>query len=425
SGIVTYEVMISALTHEMNDQEMDMNSQLQPKCRRERRNSIHLPPHFALNTKHMLECPVCLDGLMDPVTTPCGHNFCKSCLKECWDRSQDYRCPLCKDSFGKIPEVKTNTVLREIVLIFERKLAEPLSINGPLSQELECSICLDVFAEPVTSPCGHSFCKSCLEICWRSSLICSCPFCKETFQTRPDLKCNITLKEFVQLLQENTGYKREPAMADFLKAVGERTNENLSLTDSVCCAHTGNPKPSVNHVKIPCGDSLCKPFLKESWEPSHESRPQFSGANLAEVLMNYSSNHEADERDVGIRKVMMIDPEEHINTSVIFKRALELIGGDGHISNHQIYQIITAETKSRKKQVNKLVQKIEDTNKYQINFSETKTSKKSKVEDKSNAELRTKLLHGKLKEHFTENKSEHCQKGKKMKPSSRELQQSF
>jgi len=66
------------------------------------------------------QCPVCLDVLNDPVTTPCGHNFCKTCLEECWDNSQDYKCPYCKEAFTKRPDLKNNTVLREIVQLFEK-----------------------------------------------------------------------------------------------------------------------------------------------------------------------------------------------------------------------------------------------------------------------------------------------------------------
>lgn len=68
------------------------------------------------------KCPVCLDVFTDPITTPCGHNFCKSCLKECWDNSQDYKCPYCKETFSKRPELKSNTVLREIMQLFEKNI---------------------------------------------------------------------------------------------------------------------------------------------------------------------------------------------------------------------------------------------------------------------------------------------------------------
>ncbi|KAI2664998.1 E3 ubiquitin-protein ligase TRIM39 [Labeo rohita] len=69
------------------------------------------------------------------------------------------------------------------------------SSSGPLTEELQCSICLDVFTDPVSTPCGHNFCKTCLNKCWDNSQTCNCPYCKETFKQRPDLKINTTLRE--------------------------------------------------------------------------------------------------------------------------------------------------------------------------------------------------------------------------------------
>uniref|UniRef100_A0A8C8ZV50 RING-type domain-containing protein n=1 Tax=Prolemur simus TaxID=1328070 RepID=A0A8C8ZV50_PROSS len=41
-------------------------------------------------------CPICLDYLRDPVTTDCGHNFCRSCIHQCWEDLQDvFPCPVC------------------------------------------------------------------------------------------------------------------------------------------------------------------------------------------------------------------------------------------------------------------------------------------------------------------------------------------
>ncbi|CAM4674885.1 unnamed protein product [Leuciscus chuanchicus] len=38
-----------------------------------------------------------------------------------------------------------------------------LDFVGPaLNEELQCSICLKVFTDPVTTPCGHNFCRTCL-----------------------------------------------------------------------------------------------------------------------------------------------------------------------------------------------------------------------------------------------------------------------
>ncbi|XP_052415778.1 E3 ubiquitin/ISG15 ligase TRIM25 isoform X2 [Carassius gibelio] len=71
------------------------------------------------------------------------------------------------------------------------------SSMSSLSEEIQCSICLDVFTDPVSTPCGHNFCKICLNKCWDNSQTCSCPYCKDTFKQRPDLKINTTLRELV------------------------------------------------------------------------------------------------------------------------------------------------------------------------------------------------------------------------------------
>uniref|UniRef100_A0A3Q2WTG4 RING-type domain-containing protein n=1 Tax=Haplochromis burtoni TaxID=8153 RepID=A0A3Q2WTG4_HAPBU len=63
--------------------------------------------------KH-LHCSICMDTFTDPVTTACGHSFCKLCL----DRScniGDRGCPLCKNYLSRIPDV--NIVLRDILCI--------------------------------------------------------------------------------------------------------------------------------------------------------------------------------------------------------------------------------------------------------------------------------------------------------------------
>uniref|UniRef100_A0A673MH59 E3 ubiquitin-protein ligase TRIM39-like n=1 Tax=Sinocyclocheilus rhinocerous TaxID=307959 RepID=A0A673MH59_9TELE len=81
-----------------------------------------------------LQCSVCLEVFTDPVSTPCGHNFCKSCLNQCWDNSQDCKCPLCKETFSKRPDLKINTALRQLVQLFQEKFT--LNITDVL-----CDIC--------------------------------------------------------------------------------------------------------------------------------------------------------------------------------------------------------------------------------------------------------------------------------------------
>ncbi|XP_035504751.2 tripartite motif-containing protein 65 isoform X3 [Scophthalmus maximus] len=63
-----------------------------------------------------------------------------------------------------------------------------------------CSICLGLFTDPVTVPCGHSYCMSCLTRQWDSQPVCSCPQCRASFSPRPALGRNTLLVEMMQRL---------------------------------------------------------------------------------------------------------------------------------------------------------------------------------------------------------------------------------
>lgn len=60
-----------------------------------------------------------------------------------------------------------------------------------------CSICLDIFTEPVCTPCGHTFCKACLTKHWMGKLECLCPLCNNMFNTQLKLCVNITIRDIV------------------------------------------------------------------------------------------------------------------------------------------------------------------------------------------------------------------------------------
>uniref|UniRef100_A0A3B4UTF4 Uncharacterized protein n=1 Tax=Seriola dumerili TaxID=41447 RepID=A0A3B4UTF4_SERDU len=67
------------------------------------------------------QCSICLNVFSDPVTTPCGHNFCKTCLSEHWDNSELCQCPTCNKRFYMRPEISTNTVIEEISVQIKRR----------------------------------------------------------------------------------------------------------------------------------------------------------------------------------------------------------------------------------------------------------------------------------------------------------------
>ncbi|XP_078138352.1 E3 ubiquitin-protein ligase TRIM21-like [Centroberyx gerrardi] len=74
-------------------------------------------------------------------------------------------------------------------------------------EQFLCSICLDVFTDPVSIPCGHSFCKNCITQHWDISVQCQCLMCKEVFNTRPELHVSSLLSEIAAQFRKSAQMK--------------------------------------------------------------------------------------------------------------------------------------------------------------------------------------------------------------------------
>ncbi|XP_027031900.2 E3 ubiquitin/ISG15 ligase TRIM25-like isoform X1 [Tachysurus fulvidraco] len=102
-------------------------------------------------------CPVCQELLKDPVTTPCGHNFCKVCINEFWDKEAQrsvYSCPQCKETAKVVEEMKET----------ELQTASPTHCYaGP--GDVECDSCIGRKRKAVNSclVCQASYCENHLQ----------------------------------------------------------------------------------------------------------------------------------------------------------------------------------------------------------------------------------------------------------------------
>ncbi|KAL2091426.1 hypothetical protein ACEWY4_013689 [Coilia grayii] len=81
-----------------------------------------------------------------------------------------------------------------------------------------CSVCLDPLRDPVTIPCGHSYCMNCISGCWdqegqKSEY--SCPQCRETFSPRPVLKKSTVLAELVDKMKNSGFQTASPPLAPY------------------------------------------------------------------------------------------------------------------------------------------------------------------------------------------------------------------
>lgn len=71
--------------------------------------------------------------------------------------------------------------------------------------DLGCIICQGLLAWPVTLPCGHSFCRYCLQGLWGAGRRWSCPTCREGAAQPLRLRKNTLLQDLVDKYSRAVG----------------------------------------------------------------------------------------------------------------------------------------------------------------------------------------------------------------------------
>lgn len=119
-------------------------------------------------SKEQLLCPICLDLFNQPVSTPCGHNFCRDCINTYWRTSDVSHCPLCKQRFYRKPDLKVNTFISEVASQFKKMVEitdeDETSTTGTKAS-ISCDVCIGkrVMALKSCLDCFASFCEAHLE----------------------------------------------------------------------------------------------------------------------------------------------------------------------------------------------------------------------------------------------------------------------
>ncbi|XP_051263820.1 E3 ubiquitin-protein ligase TRIM8-like isoform X3 [Dicentrarchus labrax] len=110
-------------------------------------------------------CSICLDVFTEPVSIPCGHNFCKACITRHWEGKEQCQCPLCNEKFNKGLKLRVNTGFREVVENFKKHhvIADN---NQPIKPgQVPCDCCLGkkFKASKTCLVCLTSYCETHLE----------------------------------------------------------------------------------------------------------------------------------------------------------------------------------------------------------------------------------------------------------------------
>ncbi|XP_030399609.1 LOW QUALITY PROTEIN: E3 ubiquitin-protein ligase TRIM39-like [Gopherus evgoodei] len=66
-------------------------------------------------------CSICLEYFKDSITIDCGHNFCRTCIAQCWERPDtDVSYPQCRETVQQETNLRLNRKLANVVEIAKR-----------------------------------------------------------------------------------------------------------------------------------------------------------------------------------------------------------------------------------------------------------------------------------------------------------------
>ncbi|XP_014596807.2 E3 ubiquitin/ISG15 ligase TRIM25 isoform X2 [Equus caballus] len=140
-----------------------------------------------------LSCSICLEPFKEPVTTPCGHNFCGACLDASWaSRGAPYGCPQCRTVYQARPQLRKNTVLCAVVEQFLQAKLTPEELPDGCTPPAGGAAHTRVKAgaktpAKVSDPVAQVICDHCLkEAAVKTCLMCMASFCQEHLQPHLD-----------------------------------------------------------------------------------------------------------------------------------------------------------------------------------------------------------------------------------------------
>ncbi|XP_030047290.1 LON peptidase N-terminal domain and RING finger protein 1 [Microcaecilia unicolor] len=143
--------------------------------------------------------------------------------------------------------------------------------------DFECSLCMRLLFEPVTIPCGHTFCKKCLERCLDHAP--QCPLCKESLtEYLASRKYNVT-----QLLEELIRKYLPDELSERRKIYEEEIAELSNLTKNVPVFICTMAYPTV-----PCPLHVFEPRYRLMIRRSIESGTKQFGMCISDPQKNFA-----------------------------------------------------------------------------------------------------------------------------------------
>uniref|UniRef100_A0A3B1KK40 Tripartite motif-containing protein 35-like n=1 Tax=Astyanax mexicanus TaxID=7994 RepID=A0A3B1KK40_ASTMX len=136
------------------------------------------------------------------------------------------------------------------------------------SSLLLCTVCCDIFRDPVVLLCSHSVCRTCLQQFWKTKGFRECPVCRRR-SARSEPPCNLVLKNVCEAFLESRSQRSSAGS----EGVCSLHNEKLKLfcldDQQPVCLVCHLSKSHKNHNCCPIDEAVtdCKTKLQTALEP--------------------------------------------------------------------------------------------------------------------------------------------------------------
>lgn len=153
--------------------------------------------------------------------------------------------------------------------------------EGPLALELSCPICLQLFSEPVSLPCGHVYCRACLQKAMDTGVARHyCPECQAEYQGANVLVKNFKMCSIIASYKATAGKVRpETSWSDLQSHQGAEAS-NQSYDESSGCPLKGQREAQPRDKEVFQTGMVAAAVFPKS--PNEESDDVKAEAEMAE-----------------------------------------------------------------------------------------------------------------------------------------------